>query len=240
MLGVSPHSNNIAYTGSIGFLNTYLPVAGGLSAVGLAVYDVMKAKPEEKKEHTLRNIFILTTAAIILGILCKNWLKAHPLIKKLFNNSEHAMEHLAAHTSREGREIIAKTPALKNIFSRSAGKTIPEIEAMITKALPAEAERIIPMLFNKYGAREATVLGRAEAALFSKAEAGLLGKVEAEIVGKVEAGLIGKFDGEMPSMLDRLSQLESKLPFFQPTADKMVSRLQHTKASTITRKSFIA
>lgn len=149
MLSIQPGSNNITHKGVLNKICDSLPIVGGLGAVGLAAYDVYKAKPEEKKEHFLRNMFILTTIAIVSGLLLKKWMGDHSIIEKLFHKAEGAMEHISVHTAKEGSEIVKSARALKNVATASRGKVLPEIEALIKRTLPEESERILNVLCKK-------------------------------------------------------------------------------------------
>ena len=190
MPGVKQNIYPIAYKGALGGLKETIPVVAGIGALGLSAYDVYKAKPQERKEHIIRNLFLLTVGAILIGLICKKWIGKHPSIKRLFNQSEHAMEHIAAHTSHEATVTFSKASALRNMLRKSSGKTAQEIELIVKRALPQEGEGLAALL-RKYGIAESET-----------------------IVSRLSSEL-PYIESKLPYLESKLPILESKLPILE-------------------------
>ncbi|MEW5822657.1 MAG: hypothetical protein AB1782_20860 [Cyanobacteriota bacterium] len=276
MLGVKPNTNSVAYTGSLLRLQDAIPIVAGAGVLGLAAYDVHKAPEHEKKERFLSNLFLISAGVVLFGVIFHKWIKAHPLINKLFNNSEHTLEHFAAHTSPEGAHLLSKSAALREIIKKSSGKSAAEVQTLIRRVMPLEAERVIPALFGKIGGQEAELLAsRAEAEIPGLVRSlpalkNLLnksaGKTTAEIQAiirktmpveseRIIAGLFGKTgayeaelfasraEAELPYLAKILPALESKIPFLESSAERIVAEMLARRSiyfAELGRKTFYA
>ena len=200
MLGVTQYNPQITHTGALSSLKEGIPVVAGIGVIGLSAYDVYKAKPEERKEHFIRNLFLLTAGTVLIGLLCKKWLGNHPAFRRLFHKSEHAMEHIAAHTSHEASVAMSKASALRNLLRKSSGKTAQEVELIVKRALPEEGKALSAIL-KKYGIAE------------SEAIASKLSKE------------LPYLERELPYLESKLPLLEAKLPYFEETAERLVAQV---------------